>query len=491
MDAPASSDEQPSSTPPLHALLLPGPGVGHFNGSMLLAKALLSAGFSLVTVACFAKSYAANAKKIEPLVAAAARHGNIRLEVVPDGLPDEEQHYHGLFTSGPQMKDGLVQLIRRLAEQQHQPVTCLISDAFMALSQDVADTCDIPRIDLWTASATSYLLILGVKTLAANGHLPFKEPPKRWKSENPIFIDWVPGLAGFPLDELPDDFTHPADVESDAFLQRCIVAGSKVRDMERALIHTVEELESSALEGLASAYGIQAYATGPLIQYALNDSANGSSGKDVECMKWLNAQADSSVIYVSFGSNATLPAEEILELALGLEASAQPFLWVIRTDAVKGDQSGFSLPEGFELRIKTRGLIVPWAPQVAVLGHPAVGGFLTHCGWNSLLESVWKGVPLLGCPRGADQRVNVRFIAQEWGVGLEMGRTEEGGIARADVEDGVKALMVGEKGKQARSKARQLARELRKNYSKVPANLLAFAHDMHIRHELKHGTSAC
>ncbi|KAI5059695.1 hypothetical protein GOP47_0026014 [Adiantum capillus-veneris] len=118
-----------------------------------------------------------------------------------------------------------------------------------------------------------------------------------------------------------------------------------------------------------------------------------------ECLSWLNLQAESSVIYVAFGSLAKLSVEEIQELAVGLEASGSPFLWVIREDAVTMEELPQVLPEGFLERTRGKGMIISWAPQVRVLAHKAVGGFLSHCGWNSTVESLWAGVPLLCCPR--------------------------------------------------------------------------------------------
>lgn len=173
-----------------------------------------------------------------------------------------------------------------------------------------------------------------------------------------------------------------------------------------------------------------------------------------------------------------------MELAIGLEASGQPFLWVIRSDVVKGEELSSMLPEGFESRTKGRGTIVSWAPQVAVLEHEAVGGFLTHCGWNSTLESLWVGVPMLACPRRAEQKTNARFIANEWGVGILLGGTKEGILKNRDVQEGVEALMIGKIGQQARKKAQELKDIVRKAAAQGGSshtNLLMFAEEMRNR----------
>lgn len=139
----------------------------------------------------------------------------------------------------------------------------------------------------------------------------------------------------------------------------------------------------------------------------------------VECLKWLDSQPKVSVLFISFGSVSSLRAAQITALAKGLEESGQKFLYVCRPpskvdgrDPIDGGlEPSKYLPEDFEERIKGQGFLVPgWAPQLEVLSHPAIGGFLTHCGWNSMLESLCKGVPLLAWPLQAEQRMNGRYV---------------------------------------------------------------------------------
>ncbi|KAH7291316.1 hypothetical protein KP509_29G011700 [Ceratopteris richardii] len=141
---------------------------------------------------------------------------------------------------------------------------------------------------------------------------------------------------------------------------------------------------------------------------------------------------------------------------MGLEGSGSPFLWVIREDTHKHEELLQLLPEGFLDRTKDRGLIVSWAPQVEVLAHRAIGGFLSHCGWNSTLESLGAGVAMLCCPRFAEQRLNCDYICEKWGVGVEMVRTDTGGLERSYVEAGIRALLHGEEGLKARNNAKRI-----------------------------------
>ncbi|PON45254.1 UDP-glucuronosyl/UDP-glucosyltransferase [Parasponia andersonii] len=206
------------------------------------------------------------------------------------------------------------------------------------------------------------------------------------------------------------------------------------------------------------------YPVGPLIQ------ANSSNGSDEpECLRWLDEQPKASVIFVSFGSGGTLSQEQFTELASGLELSGQRFLWVIRTPndktsdgaffTLKGNKSPFDyLPEGFLERTKDLGLVVDsWAPQVRVLAHDSTGGFLTHCGWNSTLESVVYGVPLVTWPLYAEQKMNAVLVGDEGlRVGLRVKKNEKGIVGREEISEYVNVLMEGDKGKLMRKRMNQL-----------------------------------
>lgn len=149
-------------------------------------------------------------------------------------------------------------------------------------------------------------------------------------------------------------------------------------------------------------------------------------------------------------------------LALGLESSQQPFIWVVRPPLEAPLNSEFSaefLPEGFEERVKENklGLIIrKWAPQLLILSHPSTGGFLSHCGWNSVLESLTQGVPIIGWPMTADQFTNSKVLEEEVGVCIEMWRGKEGELEPETVERRVKMVMKEEKGNRLRQRAAEI-----------------------------------
>lgn len=172
--------------------------------------------------------------------------------------------------------------------------------------------------------------------------------------------------------------------------------------------------------------------------------------QDKSSLLWLDKQAPGSVLYVSFGSLASVDGARFREIAWGLLDSKQPFLWVVRPGLVHGlDQL---LPDGLMDSIKGRGTIVEWAPQQEVLSHPSVGGFFTHCGWNSTLESICEGVPMICMPCFGDQRVNARFISYVWRVGLQL----EDHARRGDIATAIRRLMRSEEGQEIRGRIMNL-----------------------------------
>lgn len=161
-------------------------------------------------------------------------------------------------------------------------------------------------------------------------------------------------------------------------------------------------------------------------------------------MEWLDRLAPNSVVYVSFGSLANIDKAEAIETAMGLANSDQAFLWVVRPGSVRGVE-WVELPEGFEGKTRGRGLVVKWAPQMEVLAHPAVGGFWTHCGWNSTLESISEGVPMLCWACFGDQMVNARLVS---------------GMLKVEIERRIRRLMVGKESEEIRESVKRLREDV-------------------------------
>ncbi|KAK2435877.1 UDP-Glycosyltransferase superfamily protein [Trifolium repens] len=188
------------------------------------------------------------------------------------------------------------------------------------------------------------------------------------------------------------------------------------------------------------------------------DDSNNSPHENHNCISWLNNKERKSVLYVSLGSIASWEEKELTEVACGLANSKQNFLWVIRPETVK-DVSAWleSLSEDVKVGIAERGYVVKWAPQSEVLAHEAVGGFWSHCGWNSTLESLCEGVPIICQPSFGDQRVNTRLLSHVWKVGLEWCNV----IERDEIERVVRRLMVNQEGEEMRQRATELKHEIK------------------------------
>lgn len=217
------------------------------------------------------------------------------------------------------------------------------------------------------------------------------------------------------------------------------------------IFNSFEELEHSAIVALRESFPAPIFAIGPFHRYSPATSSSYLK-PDESSISWLDKQEPKSVIYVSFGSVAAVKESECLEIAWGLVSSKCRFLWVIRPGSVNGLGWREALPEGFLDTLDGRGYIVEWAPQLEVLAHPAVGAFWTHCGWNSMLESICEGVPMICMPCFADQMVNSRYVSYAWKTGVELRDCLE----RHNIETVIKRLMVEQEGQEMRQQALDL-----------------------------------
>ena len=160
------------------------------------------------------------------------------------------------------------------------------------------------------------------------------------------------------------------------------------------------------------------------------------------CMKWLDTKEIGSVVYISFGSMATLGEEQMEEITWGLKNSNCYFLWVVR------DAEEKKLPNNFLQETAEKGLVVSWCPQLEVLAHKAVGCFMTHCGWNSTLEALSLGVPMIAMPLWSDQTTNAKNIMDVWKVGIRVKVDENGIGTKEEIELCIREVIEGERGKE-------------------------------------------
>ncbi|MCL7034107.1 hypothetical protein MKW94_015287 [Papaver nudicaule] len=265
-------------------------------------------------------------------------------------------------------------------------------------------------------------------------------------------IDGIPGMKDIRFRDLPSFFrtTDP----NDAILSSSIVETEKTYNATAWIFNTFDALEMELLEASKSQLPLPPiYTIGPLHsllnQIPLVESHYLGSNlwvEDTKCLEWLDSKEPNSVVYVNFGSVTVMSTQQLVEFAWGLAHSNQNFLWIIRSDLVVGEST--TLPIEFAEEIKERGLVASWCPQEDVLNHASIAGFLTHCGWNSILESLCCGVPMICWPFFADQQTNCRYVCKHWEVGMEI----DNNVKRDEVERLVRELMEGEKGNNMRKK---------------------------------------
>lgn len=206
----------------------------------------------------------------------------------------------------------------------------------------------------------------------------------------------------------------------------------------------------------------QLYFVGPLIR---GDSSDNSNDK---CLNWLNSQPKKSVVVLIFGSMGKFKKDQLMEIAKGLEKSGQRFLWVVRNPppenekehafALKEPELGDLLPGGFLSRTEEKGLVVKnWAPQGEILRHKSVGGFVCHCGWNSVLEAMHAGVPLIAWPLYAEQKMNRVHLVEGIKVALWLKMSEDGFVTADELAERLKELMVEESGKKLREHVEEMS----------------------------------
>ncbi|KAL6327323.1 hypothetical protein AAG906_018776 [Vitis piasezkii] len=312
-----------------------------------------------------------------------------------------------------------------LSNPSEEPIACLITDAVWHFTQAVANSLKLPRMVLRTSSVSSFLAVAAMPYLQKSGYLPIKD--SQLESS-------VPELLPLKVKDLPVINTrNPED-----FYQLFVSAIKETKASSGLIWNSFEDLEESALVRLHQDFPIPLFPVGPFQKY-FPTSSSSLLAHDQSSITWLDTQTPKSVIYVSFGSIATTDENEFLEMAWGLANSNQPFLWVVRPGLIRSYEWLESLPNGF-------------LEMIEVLAHPATGGFWTHNGWNSTLESICEGVPMICLPYSGDQRVNARYVSQVWGVGLQL----ENGLERGEIERTIRRLMVEEEGQEIRRRSIEL-----------------------------------
>ncbi|XP_076945093.1 7-deoxyloganetic acid glucosyltransferase-like [Bidens hawaiensis] len=399
--------EPPPPPPPSpHVLIFPFPAQGHVNAMLKLTELLLPAGLHI--------TYLITAKDHRSLTTRLS-HPGFKFHVI-QGL------YEGPMDTGDKLSlllDCLTEtttpLLRNLIIDH--PVSCVIADGIMDFALAAAEGTGVPVVFFRTVSACAFWAYFSIQDLINSGELPFEGTNLDERIVN------VKGMEGFLRRRDLPSFCRSG--LSNRTLQQVSNITRRAPDADAIILNTFDDLEGPIVSQIQK-HCPNIYTIGPLHAHlksrstSKSISSNSLFEEDKTCIGWLDRQSPKSVLYVSFGSIATLTRDQLLEFWYGLVNSKKRFLWVIREDLVSSNDDKSKVPLELEEGTKERGYLVGWAPQEDVLVHRAVCAFLTHNGWNSTLESIVAGVPMISWPFFADQQINSRFVEAVWKLGLDM-----------------------------------------------------------------------
>ncbi|CAL5077629.1 unnamed protein product [Urochloa decumbens] len=433
-----------------HVVLFPWPLQGHINPMLHLAAALLDAGLRVTFL-----HTDHNARRLVLAGALQSHHPRLRVLSIPDGLPDDHPRsaaaglmdlFHSMRTAGCAAFRALLRAEASSATSC-PPVTCVVADGVMPFAIDAAEEAGVPAIAFRTESACGFLCYLCVPRLLQLGETPAA-------SDEPVC--GVPGDdAGGAPDPVPVLLTV-ADTAARCAASRAVI------------LNAAASMEGPALASIAARLqGGHVFAVGPLHARprpkpaGVGAEAEPAAREDGGCAAWLDGHADRSVVYVNLGSLTVVSAEQLAELLHGLVAAGYPFLCVLRPDMVhEMSSSGGVLREAATAVAGAggRALVVEWAAHRAVhralVGHRAVGCFVTHAGWNSALEAAAEGVPAVCWPYFADQQTVSRFVGAVWRNGLDIKDACERDVVERMVREAMESAEI-------RAAAQAMARQLR------------------------------
>ncbi|XP_057872247.2 UDP-glycosyltransferase 73C3 [Cryptomeria japonica] len=425
------------------ALAFPLLAQGHIIPFMRLCELLASKDLNVVFLTTPLNAKRLKAKR-NAVSSSLVRVMDIALPSVP-GLPDGTENTEKLtplqistlFTGIEQMEISFTQLVARLRPK------CLIADFCPFFLPAVADQLKIPVFFYVTMGAYGLSMIEAVIN-SLPLLIPADSPPT-------VFLPGFPKRV--PIHD--SDMLHPfrgagrTGMPHDLFFKFF----EHIRRSQGVIMNAFDEMEGEFVDHVQSSFGVPVWSIGPVLSSPSGDFEEGG----VE--EWLDRRASGSVVYANFGSEIALSGDQTKVVAEGLEASRQCFLWAVKNPP--GDEPLFHLLHGFRQRTADCGLVVTgWAPQQAILSHPSIGGFLSHCGWNSTLESISNGIPILAWPFQNDQPFVKKLLVEELRVAEEVKMEAMGNgvftVTSAEIERGVKLIIEGKEGKDMRMRACEL-----------------------------------
>ncbi|KAK7381289.1 hypothetical protein VNO78_33863 [Psophocarpus tetragonolobus] len=441
-----------------HCLVLPHPAQGHINPMLQFSKLLEHQGVRITLVTT--RSYYNNLQKVPP---------SISIETISDGFDKGGVSEAGSLTVymqsflqvGPQT---LGELLEKLG-QSGDTVDCVIYDSFLPWALDVSKRFGIVGAAYFTQNMT-------VSNIYYHVHLGKLQPPL---TEDEISLPAMPKLQHKDMPSF--FFTYGRN----QFMFDLVVAQfSNIDKADWILCNIFHELEKEVVDWVTKIWP-RFRSIGPNIPSVFLDKS-GQDDQDYEftqfkgedCMEWLNTKPKGSVVYVSFGTMFALGETQMEEVASCLRECSSYFLWVVKASEDN------RLPKDFEKKTE-KGLVVTWCSQLNVLAHEAIGCFVTHCGWNSTLETLCLGVPIIAMPFYSDQLTNAKLLTDVWKMGIRAPIDDDKIVQRGALRDCIREVMESEKGKEIKSNATQwktLAVKATTQGGSSHRNILEFANSL-------------
>ncbi|EOA28539.1 hypothetical protein CARUB_v10024756mg [Capsella rubella] len=415
-----ASETSHHSNSQLHFVLFPFMAQGHMIPMVDIARLLAQRGVTITIV-----TTPHNAARFKNVLGRAIESGlpinivHVKFPYQEAGLREGQENVDLLESMGSMLQflkavNMLEEPVMKLMEEMEPRPNCLISDMCLPYTSKVANKFKIPKIVFHGMSCFHLLCML---LLRRN-----REIFDTIKSDKEYFlIPYFPDRIEFK--EFQVHLVTDADGDWKDFMDDLVDADNKSYGV---IVNTFQELEPAYVKDYKEARAGKVWSIGPvsLCNKTGTDKAERGNKATIdqgEYLKWLDSKEEGSVLYVCLGSICNLPLAQLKELGLGLEESQRHFIWVIRSWQKYNEIVEWITQSGFEERIKDRGILIKgWSPQMVILSHPSIGGFLTHCGWNSTLEGITAGLPLLTWPLFADQFGNEKLVVEVLKAGVKV-----------------------------------------------------------------------
>ncbi|CAN4094017.1 unnamed protein product [Withania somnifera] len=420
----------------LRVLMFPWLGHGHISPFFELAKKLVTKNFSIYLCSTPANFISIKQKLVNENLSEKIHLVELRLPSLPDLPP----HYHTTNGLPPHLMSTLKKAFAKSRSCFTQILDniepdLLLYDLLQPWAPKVASQKNIPSVVFVTSSATMFSYMFHT----------FKNPHSKFPYSSIYYRDYeltrmLKSQDLEPMEQQQKDNTS---------VKLCFKRSSKI-----VLIKGFKEIDGKYCDYISTLTKKRVVPVGPLVQQPTSEDGNS------QILTWLNQKSKGSTVFVSFGSEYFLSQEDRKEIAHGLEQSTVNFIWVVRFPRGEKLKLEHALPHGYFKKVGERGIVVEdWAPQAKILGHANIGGFVSHCGWNSVMEGMRIGVPIIAMPMHLDQPLNSRLV-EEVGVGLEVVRDKNGNLDRAQIAEIINKVVMGKEGESIRAKAKKISETL-------------------------------